>query len=131
MLLEELLEVHAADKLHHHEVLAADLAQVIGLNDVGMDQVGDQFRFADEIFDEGFLVGVALADDFDGDALDEVARAVLFGFVNDAHAAFKDFSNNLVAELTLNREQAAHPRMLCQWSVKSSLRSAPGGAPQA
>src|SRR5439155_472706 len=76
-----------------------------------------------KIFDEGFLVGVTLANDFDRHAFDEVARAVLFRFVNDAHAAFKNLANDLVAELGLNREQAAHASMLWQWNVKSSLRS--------
>jgi len=31
---------------------------VIGLDDVGVDEVGDQFGFADEIFDELLLVSV-------------------------------------------------------------------------
>src|SRR5205814_8846530 len=35
----------------------------------------------------------------------------------------KNLANDLVAELGLNREQAAHASMLWQWNVKSSLRS--------
>ena len=45
---EKLLEVHAGDELHHHEVLPADLAEVVGLDDVGMDQVGHEAGLADE-----------------------------------------------------------------------------------
>ena len=81
------------------------LAQMIGLDDVGVDQVGDELGFADEILDEQFLVGVILADDFDGDALDEIARAVLLGFVDDAHAALKNLADDLVAKFVLDGEE--------------------------
>ena len=123
-LIAELFEVDAPDQFHGDVIDAFGFAEVIGLDDVGVDQVGDQFRFADEILDEGLLVGVALANDFDRHALDEVSRAVLFRFINNAHAALKNFANDLVAELRLNREQAAHASMLWQTCIKSSLRSA-------
>ena len=104
-LLGKLLEVHAADQFHGDEVNAAGFAQVIGLDDVGVDQIGDELGFADEVFDELLLVGVILADDLDGDAFDEIARAVLLGFIDDAHAAFENFADDLVAKFVLNGEQ--------------------------
>src|SRR5688500_3326312 len=87
-LILELLEVHAADQLHGHEKRAVRFAEMISLNDVRVNQVRDQPGFADEIINKLLLVGVGLANDFDGHALYETARAVLFRFVNDTHAAF-------------------------------------------
>ena len=105
-LLRELFEVHAANQLHRDEVNARGFAEMIGLDDVGVDQVRDQLGFADEIIDELFLVGVILANDFDGDAFDEFARAVLLGFVNDAHAAFKNLADDFVAKFVLDCEES-------------------------
>jgi len=56
---------------------------MIGLYDVRVDEVGDQFGFPDEVIDELFLVGVVLPNDFNGDALYEFARAMLLRFVHD------------------------------------------------
>ncbi len=104
----ELFEVCAPDQFHRDEENLAGGTEMIGLDDVGVNQVGHQFGFADKVFDERLLVGVTLANDLDGDAFDEVARAVLLGLIDDTHAALKNLSNDLVAELALNREQAAH-----------------------
>jgi hypothetical protein len=81
---------------------------MVGLDDIGVDEVGDQFGFADEILDELFLVGVVLADDLHGHALDKVARAMLLGFVHDAHAPFEDLADDLVSEIALDSEQRCH-----------------------
>ncbi len=115
-LLGELFQVDAADQFHGDEEHAARLAQMVGLDDVGMDQVRDEFGFADEIVDELFLVGVILADDLDGDALDEVARAVLLGLIDDAHAAFKNLADDLVAEIAFDGEQS-HSHGCCENGV--------------
>ena len=104
-LLRELLKVHAADELHRHEIDPASFSEVIGLDDVGVDEVGNELGFADEIFNELLLVGVVLANDFNGDAFDEVAGSMLFGFVNDPHAAFENLADNIVAEFVLDGEE--------------------------
>ncbi len=116
----KLLEVGAANQFHRHEINAASFAQVVGLDDIGMNQVGDEFGFANEIIDELFLVGVILANDLDGNAFDEAAGAQLLGFVHDAHTAFINLANDFVAELVLNREQS-HAQMLAQCTRKSSV----------
>ena len=121
-LLGELFQVHAVDQFHADEVKPARLAQMIGLDDVGVDQVGHQLGLADEILDELLLVGVILADDFHGHAFDEVARAVLLGLVNDAHAALENLADDFVAELVLYGKQPCHAEMLVNCRVKSSLR---------
>ena len=118
-LLGKLFEVDPANELHRDEKDAARFAEVISLNDVGVDEVGDELGFADKIFDELFLVGVVLADDFDGDAFDEVARSMLFGFVNDAHSAFENFADNVVAEFVLDGEER-HELMVIKLIAKSS-----------
>ena len=37
MLFQELLEIHATNKLHHHEVLASETSEMIGLNDTSVN----------------------------------------------------------------------------------------------
>ena len=116
----ELLQVDAVDQFHADEIKPARLAQMVGLDDVGMDQVRHQFGLADEILDELFLVGVILADDLHGHALDEIARAVLLGFVNDAHAALENLAHDFVAELVLYGKQRCHAPILKHCRGKSS-----------
>jgi hypothetical protein len=118
-LLIELLEVRAANQLHRHEIDAVGFAEMIGLDDVGMNEVGYQLGFADEVFNELFLVGVVLADDFDRQALYELAGAVLLGFVHNTHAAFKNLPDDLVAKLILNGEES-HGPMVANRVSKSS-----------
>ena len=59
-------------------------------------------------------------DDLDGDALDEIARAALLGFIHDAHAALKNFADDFIAEFVLDGEQR-HARMVGNCPAKSSL----------
>jgi hypothetical protein len=84
---------------------------MVGLDDVGMDQIGDELGLADEILDEHLLARVMGADDLDGDALGEIARAVLLGFIDNSHAALKDFADDFIAKLALNGEEC-HGRMV-------------------
>jgi hypothetical protein len=35
--LDELLQVNSPHKFHHHKILPANLAEMVGLNDVGVD----------------------------------------------------------------------------------------------
>ena len=78
---------------------------MVGLDDVGVDQIGDELGLADEVLDEHLLAGEVGADDLDRHALDEIARAVLFRLIDDAHAALKNFADDFVAELALDREE--------------------------
>ena len=43
------------------EANAVGLAEMIGLDDVGVDQVGDELGLADEVLDEHLLAGVIRA----------------------------------------------------------------------
>src|SRR5437868_4556232 len=72
-LFAELFEVDAADQFHGNEENPLRFAQMIGLNDVGVNQVGDELRLSNEIIDELFLVGVILPNDLDGNSLHEIA----------------------------------------------------------
>ena len=85
--LKELLDVVAADELHHHEVLAADLAQVVGLDDVRVDQVRHEPGLADEVLLELGDRGILLADQLHGYGLPELAGPQLVGLVHDPHPA--------------------------------------------
>ena len=101
-LVGELLQIDAVDQFHADEVKPARLAQMVGLDDVGVDEVGHELGLADEILDELLLAGVILPDDFHRHALDKVARAVLLGFVHHAHSPLENLADYLVAELALN-----------------------------
>ena len=92
---------------------------MIGLDDVRVDQIRDELGLADEILDEHLLAGEIRADDLDGDALDEIARAVLLAFIDDAHAALKNFADDLVAKFVLDGEQR-HARMVGNRPLMSS-----------
>ncbi len=92
---------------------------MISLDDVRVDQVGDELGLADEILDEHLLAREIGTNDLDGHALDEVARAVLLGFIDDAHAALKNFADDFVAKFALDCEQR-HRRMVENWPLKSS-----------
>ena len=98
---------------------ALGLAEVVGLDDVRVNQVGDQLGLADEVLDEHLLAGEIRADDLDGHALDEIARAVLLGLKDDAHAAFKNLADNLVAKAALDGKKC-HARMVGNCAAKSS-----------
>jgi hypothetical protein len=78
--------------------LATDVAEVVGLDDVGVDQIGDEAGFTDEILLKLFEGGVFFADEFHRDDFSEIARAELDRFVNDAHPALCDFTSHLVME---------------------------------
>jgi hypothetical protein len=84
---------------------------MIGLDDVRVDQIGDELGLADEILDEHLLARVMGADDLDGDALGKIARAVLLGFIDNPHAALKDFADDFVVKLALDGEKR-HWRMV-------------------
>ena len=84
---------------------------MIGLDDVRVNQIGDKLGLADEILDKHLLARVMGADDLDGDALGEITSAVLLGFIDDSHAALKDFADDFVAKIALDCEQC-HGRMV-------------------
>jgi hypothetical protein len=65
------------------------------------------------------LVGVVLADDFDGEAFDEIAGAVLLSLIDNPHPALENFADDVVAELVLNGEQR-HDLMVIELDLKSS-----------
>src|SRR6185503_16127394 len=102
MLFEELLEVHAADKLHHHEILPADLAKVEGLDDAGMDEVRDQPSLTDEVVLKLLDRRILLTNELYCDNLAKVAGAKLLSFVNDAHAAVGNLAHHFIVELVEN-----------------------------
>ncbi len=107
-LLTELFEVHAPNQLHGDVIDPFGLTEVIRLDDVGVDEIGHELGFADEIIDELFLVRITLADDFDRQALDEVARPVLLGLIDDAHAAFINLAHDVISQIAVNAEQGTH-----------------------
>ncbi len=122
-LMRELFQVHAPDQFHRNESHAVRLAKLVGLDDVRVNQVGDELGLADKILEEHFLAGEIGADDFDGDAFDKSARAVLLGFIHDAHAALKNFADDFIAEFVLDGEKR-HARMVGNCPAMSSLAAA-------
>ena len=68
---------------------------MVCLYDIGMDQIGDQACFPNEITSELFNFRVFLADQFHSDTFNKIVRAPLLGLVNDTHASFSDNSHKL------------------------------------
>src|SRR5678816_2691117 len=100
-LLGELLQVHPTDELHGDEENAAGFSKMIGLNDVGVNEIGDKLCFPNEVIDELPLVGVILPDDLDGDAFEEIVGAELLSLIDNTHSALKDLAYDLVAKFIL------------------------------
>src|SRR5215212_9929661 len=102
MLLEELLEVNPSNKFHDHEILSADLPEVIGLNDVRVDQVRHQTSFADEVVLELLNRGVFLANQLYRDHLTKVSRSQLLCLVHHSHPTVGNLSRHLIMQLIEN-----------------------------
>src|SRR6266446_1156004 len=128
-LLGKLLEVHTADQFHRDKINASRFAEMVGLDYVGVDQVCHKFGFSDKVIDELLLVSVILPNHFNRDALDEAARAQLLSFVHYAHAAFKNFANDLVMKLVLDGKQG-HETMLIEPAGLSSPAFKTGSNPE-
>ena len=62
MAVEKLFEVPTRDILHSHKVLLTDFSQVVGLYNIGVDQVGHEFGFANKIISKFLNSRVLLAD---------------------------------------------------------------------
>ena len=86
----------------------ADLAQVVGLDDVRVDQVGHEPGLADEVLLELGDRRVLLADQLNGDRLPELAGAQLVRLVDDAHAALGELTDHLVVDLVENLADGGH-----------------------
>src|SRR5437016_5878512 len=112
-LLRKLLEVYTADQLHRDKINSARFSQMIGLDDIGVNQVRNEFGFANKVINELLLVCIILANHFDGNAFDEATRAQLLGFVHHAHPALKDLANDLVMKLVLDGKQG-HDAMVIE-----------------
>src|SRR5262245_59555888 len=101
---------------------------MVRLDDVGVDEVCDEFGFADEIFDEDVLVGEALANHFDGDAFNEITSSTLLRFVDNSHPAFAQLASDIVSKFALDREQPRHAAILREHNLKSRITMTKGGA---
>ena len=104
----KLLQVHAPDQFHRNEEAPGVLTQMIGLNDVGMDQVGDQLGFANKVLNKLRLRGKILANDLDRDALEKLLGSRLLSLVNNSHPALKYFADDVIPDLVLNSEKDSH-----------------------
>ena len=99
MAIKELLQIHAIYVFHDHEILLPELAEVVGLDDVRVDQICHQPGFADKVVLELNDGRIFFADQFDGHGLAELSGAALDGFKNQSHAAIGDLTNHLVVSL--------------------------------
>ena len=92
---------------------------MIGLDDVGVNEVGDELGLADKILNEHLLARKVGPDDLDGDPLYKLASPLLLSLIYNPHAAFKYLADNLVAKTALDGEQC-HNRMFGKCGFKSS-----------
>jgi hypothetical protein len=99
---EVVLERDTVDVFHRGVVAAARAAELVDLDDVLMDEIGHELRFADEHLDELEVRGEVLADGLDGDALVEALDAVLDRLEDRAHPALGDLAGEPVAPRLLD-----------------------------
>jgi len=118
-LMRELFEIHAANQFHCDKTQAVRFAELVGLDDVRVNQIRDELGFADKIIHEHFLTAKIRANDFDGDTLDEIARAVLFRFIDNAHATLENLPGDFIAKFVLDGEER-HARMVGNCPAMSS-----------
>lgn len=72
--------------------------EVIGLDNVGMDQVGNESCLTNEVALELCDRRIFFPDNFYRDDLPEIAGSKLHGLVDEAHAALRDLAGHLVVE---------------------------------
>jgi hypothetical protein len=97
VVVEAVLEVLAADELHHDERDVGLLAEVVHLDDVRVVQPRHRLRLfaeAHRVLAGDLLVEVALEDGLDGDRAVQLRVERL---VHDAHGAAADLAAELVA----------------------------------
>ncbi len=119
MLIEERIEIDAADQLHGDEQPSLRLSEVVGLDDVGVDQIGHQLRLANEVLGERGLPGELGPDHFHRDPLSEPVCPQLFRLIDDAHPALREFAEDLVTELMIDGEQRHGAPMVGRTPVQS------------
>ena len=83
----QLAEVQAIDEFHDDESQAVDLAEFMDGNDVRVVESGEGAGFAVEAFGEAGAAGGLRREDFQGD---QPVEGGLAGFINGAHPAFSD-----------------------------------------
>ena len=69
---------------------------MIGLHDIGVDQIRDQAGFANEVLLELRYCIVFLADKLNRYGLTELARTMLISLENFTHAPLRDLANHFV-----------------------------------
>src|SRR6185503_9577812 len=91
----ELLQVHALHVLHGDVEGLLYHAELVDLDDVLVDEVGDELGLADKHLDEVAVPREALADGLDRDLLLESLGAVEDRLVDRAHAAVRNLPDEL------------------------------------
>ena len=81
---------------------------MVGLDDVGVDEIGHQPGLADEILLELRDAGIFLPNQLDGDSLAEIAGALLHRLVNQTHSAFGQLVRQLVFQLVEDVLEGRH-----------------------
>ena len=91
---EIVVEGFAFDVFHHEVVVSACLADVHGLDDIGVIEFACGLTLFIKTFDVFFIFGEAFWQDFD---CDDSVQAELSCFINDGHSACAEFAENQVA----------------------------------
>ena len=79
---------------------------MIGLNQIGVDQVREQLCFRDEIVYELVLPCEARSDDLDGDVFYEIPGSVLLRLIHGTNRSLINQFQDLISIVALDREKA-------------------------
>src|ERR1051326_8083240 len=108
-------------ELHRDEVIAADLAQLIDLDDVAVEQVRRKLRFVDEELEELWALREMGMDDLQRDSLGESGRTELLRLIHGRHATFRDLVDELEGAVIVEMAvRIDHPGG--EWSVALGAR---------
>jgi hypothetical protein len=72
---------------------------MVGLDDVGMDEVGHEAGLANEVVLKLLNGGILFANQLYGYDLAKVSGAELHGLIDQAHPSLRDFAGHLIVEL--------------------------------
>jgi hypothetical protein len=81
---------------------------MVGLDNVGMDQVGDEASFADEVFLEFLDRGILFTNQLNRYHFTKIAGTELMRFINDSHAAIRNLARHLIMKLVENVFDGRH-----------------------
>ena len=102
MPVQKFFQVPTGNIFHSHEILLSNLSQVIGLHNIGVDEVSHQFCLANKIVTKFLNRRVFFADQFDCHNFPEPTNSSLGCLVDQSHSTLRNFTGQFVVNFIKN-----------------------------